>query len=165
MHPQRPRNIIPFTCTNRSRRARTSTMCNVQGCRRTKRKIRWLRTRIQRRNFIPMAIPYVLLSIGGYIVWRRFNKQGEKSYNKRTRQWVKFVEIQTLTQMKTRVNFLALIFVFVSYDTVAQTIWTLQSCIDHAFEHNIQIKQSELGNQRAAINPSGWSYRRIPPFY
>ena len=24
-----------------------------------------------------MAIPYVLLSIGGYIVWRRFNKQGE----------------------------------------------------------------------------------------
>lgn len=40
-------------------------------------------------------------------------------------------------------------------DTVAQTIWTLQSCIDHAFEHNIQIKQSELGNQRAAINHEG----------
>ena len=24
-----------------------------------------------------MAIPYLLLLIGGYIVWRRFNKQGE----------------------------------------------------------------------------------------
>jgi len=24
-----------------------------------------------------MAIPYVLLSIGGYMVWRRFNKQEE----------------------------------------------------------------------------------------
>ena len=24
-----------------------------------------------------MAIPYILLSLGGLIIWRRFNKQGE----------------------------------------------------------------------------------------
>ena len=39
-----------------------------------------------------------------------------------------------------------------SFDTVAQTTWSLQSCIDHAFEHNLQIKQSELGNVSAQIN-------------
>ena len=26
-----------------------------------------------------MAIPYILLSFGALIIWRRFNKQGEKS--------------------------------------------------------------------------------------
>ena len=26
-----------------------------------------------------MAIPYILLSLGALIIWRRFNKQGEKS--------------------------------------------------------------------------------------
>ena len=26
-----------------------------------------------------MAIPYILLSLGGLIIWRRFNKQEEKS--------------------------------------------------------------------------------------
>lgn len=45
---------------------------------------------------------------------------------------------------------------FLSFsNVVAQTTWSLQSCIDHAFEHNIQIKQSELGNNRAEINHLG----------
>ena len=42
-----------------------------------------------------------------------------------------------------------------STDTLAQTPWTLQSCIDHAFEHNLQIKQSELNNDRAEISYLG----------
>lgn len=42
-----------------------------------------------------------------------------------------------------------------SIDALAQTTWSLQSCIDHAFEHNIQIKQSELGNESAQINHNG----------
>lgn len=33
----------------------------------------------------------------------------------------------------------------------AQTNWTLQRCLDHAFEHNIQIKLGELGETSAAI--------------
>jgi len=31
------------------------------------------------------------------------------------------------------------------------TAWSLQKCINHAFEHNLQIKQSALNNDRAAI--------------
>ena len=42
-----------------------------------------------------------------------------------------------------------------SIDALAQTTWSLQSCIDHAFEHNLQIKQSELGTKRAQINHLG----------
>ena len=33
----------------------------------------------------------------------------------------------------------------------AQKAWTLQRCLDHAFEHNIQIKLGELGETSAAI--------------
>ena len=33
----------------------------------------------------------------------------------------------------------------------AQSPWSLQKCIDHAFEHNLQIKQSDLGNDQADI--------------
>lgn len=33
-----------------------------------------------------------------------------------------------------------------------QEAWTLQKCIDHAFQHNIQIKQSELNLATAGIN-------------
>ncbi len=43
----------------------------------------------------------------------------------------------------------------ISTDALSQTTWSLQSCIDHAFEHNIQIKQSELGNESAQINKKG----------
>ena len=33
----------------------------------------------------------------------------------------------------------------------AQKPWSLQKCINHAFEHNLQIKQSDLGNDQADI--------------
>ncbi len=55
----------------------------------------------------------------------------------------------------SRVILLALVFFSFSYDTVAQITWSLQSCINHAFEHNLQIKQSELGTNRAQINHLG----------
>ena len=42
--------------------------------------------------------------------------------------------------------------VLVSGSVLAQTsAWSLQKCINHAFEHNIQIKQSALNNDRAEI--------------
>ena len=33
----------------------------------------------------------------------------------------------------------------------AQKPWSLQKCINHAFEHNLQIKQSQLGTDRAEL--------------
>lgn len=59
--------------------------------------------------------------------------------------------------MKTsHIILLALVFSFAfSFDIVAQTTWSLQSCIDHAFEHNLQVKQSELNTDRAKINHLG----------
>jgi outer membrane protein len=42
--------------------------------------------------------------------------------------------------------------VLLSGSVLAQsTAWSLQKCINHAFEHNIQIKQSALNNDRAEI--------------
>jgi outer membrane protein len=42
--------------------------------------------------------------------------------------------------------------VLLSGSVFAQTTaWSLQKCINHAFEHNLQIKQSALNNDRAAI--------------
>jgi len=39
----------------------------------------------------------------------------------------------------------------VPLQTAAQEAWSLQRCLDHAFEHNIQIQLGELGETSAAI--------------
>lgn len=39
----------------------------------------------------------------------------------------------------------------VPFQTVAQEAWSLQRCLDHAFEHNIQIQLGQLGETSAAI--------------
>jgi len=38
-----------------------------------------------------------------------------------------------------------------SQPVTAQNAWTLQRCLDHAFEHNLQIKLGELGETSATI--------------
>jgi outer membrane protein len=43
------------------------------------------------------------------------------------------------------------IFFFHSNSSIAQTTWSLQACLNHAFEHNLQIKQSQLGTDRAEL--------------
>ncbi|MBO74070.1 MAG: hypothetical protein CMD33_02225, partial [Flavobacteriales bacterium] len=40
---------------------------------------------------------------------------------------------------------------FVPLQIAAQEAWTLQRCLDHAFEHNIQIQLGQLGETSAAI--------------
>jgi outer membrane protein len=45
--------------------------------------------------------------------------------------------------------------ILISGSSIAQTPWSLQSCIDHAFTHNLQIKQSHLGTQSAEIGMQG----------
>ena len=44
-------------------------------------------------------------------------------------------------------GFMALI----PFQTAAQAAWSLQRCLDHAFEHNIQIQLGQLGETSAAI--------------
>ena len=39
----------------------------------------------------------------------------------------------------------------VPLQTAAQEAWSLQRCLDHAFEHNIQIQLGQLGETSAAI--------------
>ena len=56
------------------------------------------------------------------------------------------------------IRFVLVSICFLQFTTNAlaqQTPWTLQSCIDHAFQHNLQIKQSELNNNRAEISYLG----------
>jgi outer membrane protein len=45
-----------------------------------------------------------------------------------------------------------LAFLFNIGELIAQNTWTLQQCIEYAFENNIQIKQSRLQTQTAEIN-------------
>lgn len=46
---------------------------------------------------------------------------------------------------------LIIVFLFFTVSISAQSPWDLQKCIDHAFEHNIQIKQSQLGMEFSEI--------------
>lgn len=53
---------------------------------------------------------------------------------------------------------------FIYLDTTAQNrkVWTLQECIDYAFKHNIQVRQTELGVFRDEINLRQSRYNRLP---
>lgn len=55
-----------------------------------------------------------------------------------------------------------LIFLIVSATIKAQQPWTLKQCIDHALEHNISIKQQELGKQQQEIQLSTARNSRLP---
>lgn len=50
-----------------------------------------------------------------------------------------------------RITLLVMILSFGNGYSFAQTGWTLQRCLDHAFEHNLQIKLAELGEVSASI--------------
>lgn len=49
-------------------------------------------------------------------------------------------------------KFLLAVLLLVGIQTSAQEEWTLQRCIDHAYQHNIQIKQSALNVESSEIN-------------
>ena len=38
-----------------------------------------------------------------------------------------------------------------SAQNAATRIWTLEECLGHAFEHNLQLKQTELGLRRGEV--------------
>ena len=42
------------------------------------------------------------------------------------------------------------------------SIWTLQKCIDHAFSENIQIRKSEISNQRFGLYAEQAKAQRLP---
>ncbi len=64
---------------------------------------------------------------------------------------VKFAIIPTLSVM-LRKTILLLFTLFCAELVIAQEAWTLQKCIDYAFQQNIQIKQAELGLQSSEVN-------------
>ncbi len=51
-----------------------------------------------------------------------------------------------------RKTVLVLFSLFCAELAIAQEVWTLQKCIDYAFQQNIQIKQGELGLQSSEVN-------------
>jgi len=54
--------------------------------------------------------------------------------------------------------------IFISGSSTAQSAWSLQACIDHAFTHNLQIKQSHLGTRSAEIGLKGAQGAFLPSF-
>lgn len=44
----------------------------------------------------------------------------------------------------------------------AQNTWTLRQCIDHAIEHNIQIRQTENQAQQSKVNVNTAKWARLP---
>src|SRR5665811_1030199 len=42
------------------------------------------------------------------------------------------------------------------------SVWTLQKCIDHAFSQNIQIRKSEISNQRFGLYAEQAKAQRLP---
>jgi outer membrane protein len=52
---------------------------------------------------------------------------------------------------------------FVPYMQAQQdSVWTLQKCIEHAYDQNIQIRKSELANQQSAVYADQAKAQRMP---
>ncbi|MFA5818842.1 MAG: TolC family protein [Bacteroidales bacterium] len=66
--------------------------------------------------------------------------------------------------MKTLMLILSLSLIVISEDIIAQqdSTWTLEECIDYAFNQNIQIRKSELSNQRFGLYAEQAKAQRLP---
>lgn len=51
--------------------------------------------------------------------------------------------------MRNSLQILLYLLLFAPSATLAQELWTLERCIEHAFEHNIQVKQAKLNAELA----------------
>ena len=62
-----------------------------------------------------------------------------------------------------RKSIILLILALVQVQGAAQTkVWTLRDCIDHALEHNINVRQSALNVQQKEIDLNTAQGRRLP---
>ena len=66
--------------------------------------------------------------------------------------------------MKKLILIFCLIIVWSASDVKAQqdNIWTLEECITHAFEQNIQVRQSKLSNQRFELYAGQAKAQQLP---
>jgi len=66
--------------------------------------------------------------------------------------------------MRTLMLILSLSLIVISEDIIAQqdSTWTLEECIDYAFNQNIQIRKSELSNQRFGLYAEQAKAQRLP---
>ena len=64
--------------------------------------------------------------------------------------------------MKKNKTIIALIFVLSAFSSLAQEQWSLEKCISHAIENNLQIKQQEatMNKSEVELNTAKWS--RLP---
>ena len=61
--------------------------------------------------------------------------------------------------MKIKSLFVVMFLIQLASTSFSQDIWTLEQCIDYAYENNIQVKQQELNTQfqRNTLNQSYWN--------
>ncbi len=66
--------------------------------------------------------------------------------------------------MKKLILILSISLLALSENLLAQqdSIWTLEKCIEHAFEQNIQVRKSELSNQRFGLYAEQAKAQRLP---
>ena len=62
--------------------------------------------------------------------------------------------------MKTQIYIL--LFLFIASATQAQEEWSLERCIDHAIEHNLSIKRSEINVDLAKVDETQAKHNRYP---
>ena len=67
--------------------------------------------------------------------------------------------------MKSKINFLCLIFAFVAHGVSSQNSFSLQDCIDYALSHNRDVNVSELQIQDAYCDLKAKRYSRLPSVY
>ena len=66
--------------------------------------------------------------------------------------------------MKKFILIFCLIIVWSASNAKAQedNIWTLEECISHAFEQNIQVRKSRLSNQRSELYAGQAKAQKLP---
>lgn len=66
-----------------------------------------------------------------------------------------------MTMARTKIIAL-LILPFVSWQANGQTVWTLRQCIDHAIEHNVNIRQARNTADQSEVDVSTNKWSRLP---
>ncbi len=53
-------------------------------------------------------------------------------------------------------------FYFVVFHSQAQSVWTLENCIRHALENNIEVQQQQVSVEKQTVNAETARYSRLP---
>ena len=64
--------------------------------------------------------------------------------------------------MRNTIIVIFLINVFVWFQAPAQTVWSLQNCLDYAVKNNINVKKTVLDKESAQLNYQQQKDNRLP---